>query len=224
MGIDLFRILTSAGPFVAYLIVFVIVFAESGLLVGFLLPGDSLLLTVGILASHRYLDLTVLIPIIFVGAVLGDNVGYRFGRHVGPAIFDRPGSRFFRRDLLQKAKAFYDRHGAVSIAVARFLPYIRTFAPIVAGVVKMEYRVFILFNVLGAALWSVLITLAGFLIGYLFGQIPGFDRYFDLLLVVGALITALFVLLHIWKENHREISAWFGTRTGTGAAKPGRGN
>ncbi len=208
MGFDLVEFLKSLGPIVAYGVIFAIVFAESGLFFGFFLPGDSLLLTAGLLASQGFLSLPILIPLIFIGAVLGDNVGYWFGNKVGPPIFNRPNSRFFRRENLLKAREFYDRHGAITVTAARFMPFIRTFAPIVAGAVDMQYRVFFFFNLLGGVLWGIGVTVIGFLIGYFFGQLEGLDKYFTLLVLVVIFVSALPAMIHVWKENRHEIFAW----------------
>lgn len=208
MGFDLVEFLKSLGPIVAYGVIFAIVFAESGLFFGFFLPGDSLLLTAGLLASQGFLSLPILIPLIFIGAVLGDNVGYWFGNKVGPPIFNRPNSRFFRRENLLKAREFYDRHGAITVTAARFMPFIRTFAPIVAGAVDMQYRVFFFFNLLGGVLWGIGVTVIGYLIGYFFGQLEGLDKYFTLLVLVVIFVSALPAMIHVWKENRHEIFAW----------------
>ncbi len=208
MGFDLVEFLRSLGPIVAYGVIFFIVFAESGLFFGFFLPGDSLLLTAGLLASQGFMNLLVLIPIVFIGAVLGDNVGYWFGHKVGPPIFNRPNSRFFRRQNLLKAKEFYDRHGAITVTAARFMPFIRTFAPIVAGAVDMAYRTFFVFNLLGGLLWGIGVTVIGYLIGYFFGQVEGLDKYFTLLVLAVILVSALPAMMHVWKENRHEIFAW----------------
>ncbi len=151
-----------------------IVFAESGLLIGFMLPGDSLLFTAGFLASQ---DLLPIIPLAlgsFVAAVLGDSVGYAFGRRVGPKIFAKEDSFFFHKDHLQKAQAFYEKHGGRAIILARFMPIVRTFAPILAGVGTMNYRTFLTYNIIGGALWSLGLTLGGYFLGSL---IPGVDKY-----------------------------------------------
>ncbi len=208
MGFDLVEFLKSLGPVVAYGVIFAIVFAESGLFFGFFLPGDSLLLTAGLLASQGFMNLLVLIPLIFTAAVLGDNVGYWFGNKVGPPIFNRPNSRFFRRQNLLKAKEFYDRHGAITVTAARFMPFIRTFAPIVAGAVDMQYKVFFFFNLLGGVLWGIGVTVIGYLIGYFFGQLEGLDKYFTLLVLVVIFVSALPAMIHVWKENRHEIFAW----------------
>ena len=157
-----------------YIGLFVIVFAESGLFIGFFLPGDSLLFTAGILASQGYLDIILLIPLLFIAAVLGDTFGYAFGRKVGPAIFHREDSWLFHKRHIESARMFYERHGSKTIVLARFMPIVRTFAPIVAGIGKMRYSTFLLFIEIGAALWAIGLTLLGY---YLGKTIPGIDDY-----------------------------------------------
>ncbi|MER3453079.1 MAG: hypothetical protein C4344_05390, partial [Acidimicrobiia bacterium] len=143
---------------------FLVVFAESGLLVGFFLPGDSLLFTAGLLSSQGRLPaLPVLLAGCFVAAVAGDQVGYQFGMRVGPALFRRPDSRLFRRSHLERAQRYFDEHGSKTIVLARFVPVVRTFAPILAGVGRMRYRTFATFNVLGGLLWAMGVTTAGYL-------------------------------------------------------------
>ncbi len=204
MEFDLVKFIESVG----YTGIFAVVFAESGLFFGFFLPGDSLLLTAGLLASRNLLNILILIPLIFTAAVLGDNVGYWFGNKVGPPIFSREDSRFFRRRNLLKAKEFYDRYGGVTITAARFMPFIRTFAPIVAGAVSMDYRRFFFFNLLGGILWGIGVTVIGYLIGYFFGSVPGLDRYFTLLVLAVIFISALPTLIHLWQEQRQEMLAW----------------
>jgi len=201
MHFDLIEIIKQVGP--AGLCA--IVFAESGLFFGFFLPGDSLLLTAGLLAARGWFNFWLLLPLLFISAVLGDNVGYWFGKKAGPPLFNRDNSLFFRRKNLLAAKAFYDRHGGKTITLARFMPFIRTFAPIVAGAVEMDYRRFMLFNVVGGLLWSVGLTSLGFYIGQAFGSVEGLDRYFTLLVLGVIFISALPSLIHVWKEYRVEI-------------------
>jgi membrane-associated protein len=179
---------------------FLIVFAESGLFFGFFLPGDSLLFTAGVLCAKADSPLWPL-PIVLVGvaaaAILGDQVGYLFGRRVGPAIFRRPDSRLFRQAHVEKAQHYFEEHGPKTILLARFVPIVRTFAPIVAGVGRMEYRVFVTYNVAGGLLWGVGITT----LGYLLGEAVDIDKY--LLPVVGIIIviSVVPVLLEIRKAK-----------------------
>ncbi|MFI6758344.1 DedA family protein [Micromonospora sp. NPDC050417] len=145
-----------------------IVFAESGLLIGFFLPGDSLLFTTGLLTSDgQYITYPIWLVclLITIAAIVGDQVGYLFGRRVGPALFRRPNSRLFKQENLLKAHEFFDKYGARSIVLARFVPIVRTFTPIVAGVSKMNYRTFVIYNVIGGTLWGTGVTLLGFFLG-----------------------------------------------------------
>jgi len=185
-----------------------IVFAESGLFFGFFFPGDSLLLTAGLLASRDELNIFVLVPLLFVAAVLGDTVGYWFGAKTGPLLFKRPKSLFFRPEYLHKAKQFYERHGGKTITLARFLPVIRTFAPIVAGAAQMQYLRFLVFNLVGGLAWAVGVTLLGYFLGRAFGSIKGIDRYFTLLVIAFFIIPGLPTLIHLWRDRRKEIWAW----------------
>jgi membrane-associated protein len=161
------KIIESGGLF----LVAAIVFAESGLLIGFFLPGDSLLFITGFLTSKPEglpeisQPLPLVLLVLFVAAVLGDQVGYVFGRKVGPSLFDRPQSRLFNPRHITKAQDFFDKHGAKTIVLARFVPIVRTFAPIVAGVGQMRYRTFVTFNVVGGLLWAVGVTTLGYYMG-----------------------------------------------------------
>ncbi|MEX2458038.1 MAG: VTT domain-containing protein [Actinomycetota bacterium] len=163
----------------------IIVFAESGILVGLFLPGDSLLFTAGILAAADKLNILILVPTVFVAAALGDSVGYAFGKRAGPALYRRPNSRFFKQEHLRRATEFYQRRGGSTIVLARFVPIVRTLAPIVAGATGMAYRRFLTFNLIGAFLWGVGVTLAGYTLGK---AIPSIDRY---LLPIIAVVVAL---------------------------------
>jgi len=195
-GFDLVALIKAAG----YLGLFGIVFAESGLFVGFFLPGDSLLFTAGFLASQGFLNIWILAPLAFIAAILGDNFGYAFGRRVGPAIFTRERSLFFHKEYLERARIFYEAHGGKAIVLARFLPVIRTFAPILAGVGRMRYPTFLFYNVIGAALWAIGLTFLGF---YLGNAIPNIDRYLVPIVLVIVIISSLPTLLHL--VRHREI-------------------
>lgn len=148
-----------------YFGLFFIVFAETGLAIGFFLPGDSLLVVAGLFAAAGKLNLAVLMVTLFVAAVVGDAVGYYSGKRVGPAIFNKPKSRFFNPKHLQKAHNFYEKHGGKTIIIARFVPIVRTFAPIVAGAADMSYRQFVTYNVVGGFAWVVSMLLAGYFLG-----------------------------------------------------------
>lgn len=146
-----------------------VIFAESGLLIGFFLPGDSLLFTAGFLASQGIegLNVHVLAISCFIAAVLGDSVGYAFGNRVGPRLLKRPDGRIFKKKYIAQAEAFFQEHGKKTIIIARFVPIVRTFAPIVAGLGSMHYRTFISYNVIGGALWTLGITYLGYFLGRL---------------------------------------------------------
>ena len=163
--IDIERWLDKGG----LVILAIIVFAESGLLIGFFLPGDSLLFIAGFLASGAGNNVMPALPITagvaFVAAVLGDQVGYLFGKKVGPALFERKQSRLFNPANLAKAHAFFDKRGPAAIVLARFVPIVRTFTPIVAGVAKMKYRTFVTYNIIGGLLWGVGVTTLGYFLG-----------------------------------------------------------
>lgn len=186
---------------VGYIGLFAIIFAESGILIGFFLPGDSLLFTAGFLASQGLLNIWILLPLLFIAAVLGDAVGYTFGKKVGPKIFTREKSFFFRPSHVVKTAAFFEKHGVKTIVLARFIPVVRTFAPIMAGVGGMRYRTFATYNILGALLWATGLTL----LGYIFGNIiPDADRF--ILPIIGLIIAVSFIppVWHYLKEKREK--------------------
>jgi len=155
------------GPWL-YALMFAVIFAETGLVVTPFLPGDSLLFIAGTVVASAGLNIHVLVPLLILAAVLGDSVNYAVGHFIGPRIFDKPDSRWFKQDHLRRTQAFYDKYGGVTIIIGRFVPIIRTFAPFLAGVAGMEYRRFFAFNVVGGILWVGLLVYAG----YVFGNIP----------------------------------------------------
>jgi membrane-associated protein len=210
MSFDLEQLIINVG----YVGLFAIVFAESGLFFGFFFPGDSLLLTAGLLASRGILNVLILIPILFIAAVLGDTVGYWFGARTGPLLFKRDESLLFKPKHLLAAKAFYEKHGGKTITLARFMPFIRTFAPIVAGAAEMPYRRFLLFNLLGGMLWAVGMTLLGYYLGSALGHVEGIDRYFTLLVLAFFFIPGLPTLFHLWRDNKDKIFGWIKDRLG----------
>ena len=193
-GVDLIELIKAAG----YFGLFAIIFAESGLFVGFFLPGDSLLFTAGFLASQGFLNIWALAPLMFLAAILGDNFGYAFGKKAGPAIFNREDSLIFHKDHMERARVFYEKHGAKTLVLARFLPVIRTFAPILAGVGKMHYPTFFFYNILGGFLWAV--GMAG--LGYFLGAtIPGVDKYLIPIILAIIVLSAMPTLVHIIKNR-----------------------
>jgi len=190
--------------------IFCVIFAESGLLIGFFLPGDSLLFTAGFLASapssvdeSLHLPLGFLLVGCFVAAVAGDQVGYLFGRRVGPALFKRPNSRFFKQENVDKAAGFFEKYGAKTIVLARFVPIVRTFAPIVAGVSRMKYRTFVTFNIVGGLLWAVGVTM----LGYFLGQVEVIEKNIELAAIVVVGISVIPIALELLKARREKSSA-----------------
>ena len=185
-------------------------FAESGLLFGFFLPGDSLLFTAGFLASGPPTSRSPA-PVAPAGAgglpfaaVIGDQVGYIMGMRVGPAIFKRPDSWFFKQENVDKAQAFFDRYGAKTIVLARFVPVVRTFAPIVAGVSRMNYRTFVTYNILGGALWAFGITL----LGYFLGQVKVVEQNLEIAILTVVAISLLPIVIELYKARRSGRWLW----------------
>jgi membrane-associated protein len=213
-GLDLVDVITGAG----ILAILFVIFAESGLLIGFFLPGDSLLFTAGVLYSTGILPGNVPIGfvlflfLLFIAAVLGDSVGYTFGRRAGPHIFKKPDARIFKQKYVQAAQAFYEKHGGKTIIIARFVPIVRTFAPVVAGAARMPYRRFLSFNVIGGFLWTFGITSAGYLLGNIFKSL-GLDIDHVLLPIIALIILASVLppAIHILKNKETRIALWEGT-------------
>ena len=176
---DLLALIKAAS----YLGIFAIVFAESGLFFGFFLPGDSLLFTAGLLASQGFLNIALVLLVTVLAAISGDSVGYAFGRHVGPRIFTKEDSLFFHKKYVKKAEAFFERYGGKTLILARFVPGVRTFVPIVAGVGNMRYRTFLTYNIIGGVVWTLVVTLLGYFLGKV---VPDVDKY--LLPIIGGII------------------------------------
>jgi membrane-associated protein len=200
LGLDPEKVIEAVG----LLGIWAIVFAESGLLVGFFLPGDALLFTAGFFASapdsipdELHLPLVPLIVGIVFAAIVGDQVGYVFGRHVGPALFKRPDSRFFKQQNVEKAHDYFERYGPRTIVLARFVPIVRTFAPIVAGVSGMDYRTFVRWNVIGGLLWGVGVTL----LGYFLGQVDVIAENIELTIVVIVAISCIPIAVEVWRAR-----------------------
>lgn len=198
--------LVESFGFFSYIILFLIIFAETGLLIGFFLPGDSLLFAAGFLASQGYLNIVVLCVSLFIAAVAGDSVGYAIGHKFGKRLFHREDSFWFHKDHLVKAKKFYDVHGGKTIIIGRFLPIIRTFAPVVAGMSGMEYSKFLLFNVVGGVLWAIGMPLAGYFLGQIIPE-DQIDVYIIpiVLLIVFISIAPAFIHVAKDKEKRRQI-------------------
>lgn len=194
---DLIELLKTAG----YLGLFLIVFAESGLFFGFFLPGDSLLFAAGFLASQGFLNYGLTMVLVFIAAVVGDSVGYAFGKKIGPAIFKKDDSRFFKKEYLFKAEKFYEKNGAKTIILARFLPVVRTFAPIVAGVGKMDYIKFIKYNLIGGFIWSFGLVSAGYFLGR---AIPDVDKYLLPIILLIIFLSVVPSIAHLMREKYLE--------------------
>jgi membrane-associated protein len=180
------------------LVLIAIVFIETGLFVGFFLPGDSLLVTAGIFAARGDLDLLTLNVTLSAAAIAGDTVGYAIGARTGPKIFTRENSLFFNRKHLISAKEFYDRHGGFTIFVARFLPIIRTFAPVVAGVGAMQYRKFLAYNIFGGIFWVMSTTLAGYFLGKI---IPNIEERIHVIIVIVIVLSLLPAAIKVATEK-----------------------
>ena len=191
---------TVISGWYGYATLFAIVFSETGLLVGFFLPGDSLLFTVGVVAGAGKLDIVLIVVLLIVAAILGVGTGYSLGRKAGPKVFERPDSRLFKREHLLRTQEFYDKHGGKTIVYAQFVPIIRTFAPFVAGVARMPYRRFAFFNVFGSIGWVTLMTLSG----YFLGEVPFIRQNFEKVVIAIVLISVAPILVHVLKARRRE--------------------
>ncbi len=201
-GVDLIDFI----KFVSIIGVAAVIFAESGLLIGFFLPGDSLLFTTGFLINSGFLsiDIHLAVLIVFIAAVAGDSVGYTFGRRLGPRIFSRKDARLFKQEYIQRAQDFYEKHGGKTIIIARFIPIVRTFAPIVAGAGKMEYRRFISFNLVGGFLWAAGVTYAGYFLGSLFEHMGiEIDSVLLPIIAIIILVSVLPPAIHIFKDKNK---------------------
>lgn len=173
------------------------VFAESGLFFGFIFPGDSLLFSAGFIVSQGFLQLWPLLVFTPLAAILGDNVGYWFGRKIGPRIFNKEDSFFFNKKYIEKTSAFYERHGKKTIILARFVPIVRTFAPILAGVGKMNWRDFMFYNVVGGIFWSESLIALGYFLGNL---IPNVDQYILPAVILIVLLSFAPFFAHLFKK------------------------
>ena len=185
------------GPWL-YGLLFVVIFAETGLVVFPFLPGDSLLFISGTVVATAGLNVHALVGLLVVAAVLGDTVNYSIGRYLGPKVFDKPDSRWFRQEHLRRTQAFYDKYGGVTIIIGRFVPIVRTFAPFLAGVAGMTYRKFLSFNLIGGVLWISSLVYAG----YVFGNIPWVKNNLSLI-VVGIVAVSLIPVASTWWREHR---------------------
>lgn len=193
-GMDLLSLVQIIG----YPGIFGMIFAESGLLFGIFFPGASLLFASGVLAAAGVFNIWILVSGLIVAAVLGDSVGYWFGTKVGVALYNRPDSRFYRKEYLEKTKVFFDKYGTRAIVIARFIPIVRTFAPILAGIGTMTYRTFLFYNILGAFLWAGGITLLGY---YLGKTVPDAEKFILPLVALIVGITLIPLAIHWWQNR-----------------------
>ncbi len=201
LGINITAFLQTTG----LLGVIAIVFAESGLFIGFFLPGDSLLFTAGFLASQHVFSIWLLMIGCAVAAIVGDSTGYAFGNRVGKKIFTRDDSFFFRKDHLYRAKVFYEHYGAKTIVFARFVPVVRTFAPIVAGAGEMDYGTFLFYNVLGGCVWAIGATGLGYVLGSI---VPNIDHYFFPILLFVIILSFLPPVIHVLRNKDERRMVW----------------
>jgi len=203
LSLDPKDIIDSLSPY-GEIGLWLIIFAETGLLVGFFLPGDSLLFTAGLLASQGHLDLALVVVGCFVAAFVGTEVGYTIGARIGPRLFRRPDSRFFKQEYVERTKDFFDRHGAKTVVLARFVPIVRTFTPVMAGVGEMRRRSFTVYNLVGALLWTVGVTMLGYALADLIGD--SIDTY--LLPAVGVIVLLSFIPPYLeWRRAKRARAA-----------------
>lgn len=210
-GVDLVDFIKWGGV----IAVAAVIFAESGLLIGFFLPGDSLLFTAGFLTSAGYVPINIhlLVIILFLAAALGDSVGYMFGNRVGRKVFNRPNSLLFKQENIKKASDFYEKHGGKTIIIARFIPAVRTFAPIIAGVAKMPYRTFLTYNIVGALIWAVGITYLGYFAGNFFHSIGlEVDQVLLPLLALIVFISILPAIYHLMRDKKQRQVIISGTK------------
>ena len=195
-GVDLQTLIRTVG----YVGIFAIVFAESGLLFGFFLPGDSLLFTAGFLASQGVINIAILVPIIIVAAITGDAAGYSIGYRLGRRLFYRENSLLFRREHLVKAEEFFRRRGGIALILARFIPIARTFTPIIAGAAAMPYPRFAAYNAIGGVIWGAGVTLAGYFLGK---TVPGVDRYLLPAIAIIIVVSSGPMFFHLWRAWRR---------------------
>jgi len=194
LGFDLIETIKTVG----YVGLFCIIFAETGLFLGFFLPGDSLIFVAGFLASQGFFGPVTLAVILFIAAFTGNMVGYEFGRRVGPKLFSREDSLLFRKDHVTKTKKFYDKYGGKTVMIARFVPIVRTFAPILAGVAEMAYPVFLAYNVAGAALWTAGLVALGYFLGT---SVPDIDKYLLPIVLVIVVVSVLPGFIHLYRDS-----------------------
>jgi membrane-associated protein len=191
---------TVVTGWMGYAVLFLVVFAETGLLVGFCFPGDSLLFTVGVVAGAGRLDIAVICVLLVVASILGDQSGYFLGYRTGPKIFNRPDSLLFKQEYVRQTQAFYEKHGGQTLIYAKFVPIVRTFAPFMAGVGRMRYSRFISFNVFGGLGWVLSMTL----LGYFLGGVPIVRRHFEKVIILIIVLSLLPAIIHALKARKQQ--------------------
>ena len=196
--LDPVHLLEGAGIVTGLILIGAMVFAETGLLIGFFLPGDTLLFTAGFFAAQGKLPLAGVLIVIFIAAIIGDNVGYTIGKKTGPKMFKKKDGLVFRREYILKAEAFYEKHGGKTLIFARFIPFVRTFAPMVAGIGNMPHRKFFFYNVTGAAIWTLSIVLLGYWLG---SKIPNIDHYIFPAIILATLVTFGPTIVHLVRDE-----------------------
>jgi membrane-associated protein len=194
LHIDIVSLVEAVG----YIGLFAIIFAESGLFFGFFLPGDTLLFTAGLLASQGFFNIYILLALFALSAIIGDSVGYWFGKKVGPKIFNKEDSFFFQKKHIERTHNFYEKYGTKTIVLARFVPIVRTFAPILAGVGEMKYKTFLKYNIIGALLWGVGITFIGYFLG---SRVPNIENYLFYIIVAILIISFLPIIFEFVKNK-----------------------
>jgi membrane-associated protein len=209
---QLLRDLPALVQWAGYVGLTAIIFTETGLFFGFFLPGDSLLVTAGLLATQGIdLNIVLLGFLLNAAAILGDNTNYWIGRLSGPKIFNREDSFFFKKKHVDRAHAFYAKYGAKTIALCRFMPIVRTFAPLVAGVAQMNYRVFLTYSIIGGTIWIWSMLLTGY---YLGRAVPGIDKHIEIVIIVVIFLSILPAIIAWWKEKRRNAAAAAGAQPG----------
>ena len=192
------NIASQYGPWL-YALLFLVIFAETGLVVFPFLPGDSILFIAGTVVATADANVHVLVAVLIIAAILGDSLNYAIGHFVGPRVYDKPDSRWFKQDHLRRTQAFYDKYGGITIIIGRFVPIIRTFAPFLAGVAGMTYRKFLSYNIIGAVLWISLLVYAGFL----FGNIPWVKQNLSLIVLAIVIVSLVPAITTFIQERRR---------------------
>jgi membrane-associated protein len=218
LGLDPKNIFNSISPY-GELVAWLIVFAETGLLIGFFLPGDSLLFTAGVLAGQGKLELWLLLPGAFLAAVAGDQVGYVIGHRAGPRLFRRPDSRLFKQEYVTRTHEFFEHHGPKAVVLARFVPVVRTFMPVLAGVGKMNRRLFTIYNLIGGLIWAIGVTLLGYALGNAIGN--SIDTYLLPLIALVILISLIPVYVEWRRTKVRVTGSAGGDQSGSSTASGG---